>query len=257
MGSLVVFGFWWYDFFVLASDTRNTSLVSIYAWVTTWNFAVMLNYHPFACRFNTKSGRGRVVVYIVATAALLQWIATCYAFHVKRDEMYHGDVEYPKYRCLESAISQAPGISRCSPQQLCSKKWLFSNDWWISRTPWDSARGHYRLWFFVVSIAPFGFAIWSLYSSRGRRVLNFNYSKTIGFILFATSIPLLFILMLVQSETVLSGFFNPTHPPNREGPVAYDLDCQAVHVYLSPWRNYLDVDDFQRGLRIARMWLNA
>jgi hypothetical protein len=63
--------------------------------------------------------------------------------------------------------------------------------------------------------------------------------------------------MLVQSTSMLSEFFNPTQPPNRDGPVAYDLDCQALHVYLSPWRHYLDVDDYQRGLRIARMWLNA
>jgi hypothetical protein len=37
--------------------------------------------------------------------------------------------------------------------------------------------------------------------------------------------------------------------------VAFDWECQAVHVALSPWRFYTDVK-YEQGLRIAKMWFN-
>jgi hypothetical protein len=255
--NLAMFVFWWYSFFVLAFNAQNISQISIFGWITPWNFAIMLNFHPFACRFNMESGRERVLVWVMATVALVQWIATCYAIHVTRDVMYFEDGEYPKYRCLESAISQAPGTSLCSPQQLCSKDWLFSNDSWSSWTPWDEAQANYIKWFYVLSIAAFAFPIQSLRSSRGRSLLNFSTSEVTSFMLFGAPFTFLFFAMLSQSQDVLSEFNNPTYPPNREGPVAYDVDCQALHVYLSPWKFYLDVDGYNRALRIARMWLNA
>ena len=43
----------------------------------------------------------------------------------------------------------------------------------------------------------------------------------------------------------------------REGPLAFDVDCKAVHAVMSPWRYYLDVERDNRAMRIARMWLNA
>lgn len=46
-------------------------------------------------------------------------------------------------------------------------------------------------------------------------------------------------------------------PMNREATVAYDVDCHALHIAISPWKLYLDLGDDNRAWRIARSWFNV
>ncbi|KAF2678342.1 hypothetical protein K458DRAFT_395152 [Lentithecium fluviatile CBS 122367] len=128
--NIVTFGFWWHSFAVLAMDPQQSSPISILSWVLIWQFAILLNFHPFACRFDMQRGRGRFVVWAVAFVALA---------HI----------------------------------------------------------------------------------------------------------------------TVLSDNFNSANEANREGPVAYDVQCNALHVPFSPWKYFLDVGDSGRAMRVPKMWLNA
>lgn len=40
---------------------------------------------------------------------------------------------------------------------------------------------------------------------------------------------------------------------NGETVFAYDMECRAVHVPVSPYRHYLDVNGFYKAIRITKM----
>ena len=65
------------------------------------------------------------------------------------------------------------------------------------------------------------------------------------------------LLLFGTSRSWIGPFFHPLRGPEHEGPLAFDRECQAVHIMVSPWRWYLDIDTYNREMRIARMWLNA
>lgn len=43
---------------------------------------------------------------------------------------------------------------------------------------------------------------------------------------------------------------------HREGAVTFDWECNALHVTMSSWRYYLDVD-YELPVRAAKMWFNS
>ncbi|KAK2468307.1 hypothetical protein H9L39_19953 [Fusarium oxysporum f. sp. albedinis] len=265
--DVAMWGFWWYSFIVMAINPKGHTPVSIFAWFSTWRFAVQLNFHPYACRIDTKSGRGKLFIRIIITLALIQFALTCYAMQIKwGDIIRKPNGSDLKYRCLESEIAEAPGTSLCTPQKLCSMDWLFSNAEWVTgrdaiynpTPPQFIAFGG-----LTISIAMFVFmslVISSIFGS-GPRLLDFDSTRAQGklkyFAAFVAPYGFLLGIMLWYSVSVLEDFFSPPYKANHEGPVAYDVQCQAVHILVSPWKYYLDVDDSNRVLRIVRAWFNT
>lgn len=52
-------------------------------------------------------------------------------------------------------------------------------------------------------------------------------------------------------------WYSDPSTPRRQGVVICDVDCITAHAYLSEWRYYLDIDRYNRPMRIVKMWLNA
>lgn len=265
-----MWGMWWYSFIVMAVDPKDHTPVSIFAWFSTWRFVVQLNFHPYACRIDTESGRGRFFVRILVTIALIQFALTCYAMQIKwGDIIGKSNGSDLKYRCLDSEIAEAPGTSLCTPQKLCSMDWLFSNAEWVTG-PVNAGAIHnptppqfiaFGGLVFSISVFIFMSLVYSSVFGSGLSLLDFDSTSAQGklkyFGAFVAPFGILLGIMLWYSVSVLEDFFNPPYKANREGPVAYDVQCQAVHVLVSPWKYYLDVDDDYRALRIVRAWFNA
>lgn len=256
IATLSMFLFWWYSFINLAKDPQESSPMSILGWISIWQFALILNFHPFACKFTMDRGTGLTIVHITYLVAIIQWACACYVFHLKQADI--GTVlKYPKYNCLESEINRAPGTSLCSAKELCSKDWMFWNVGWHSGNELHGMRFEISWAFYALStvflVIPLPFLV------RGKP-MNFKVEGLVGklkLFLFWGPVAILFFIEVWISVVVLKSWFNPQYTENREGPIAYDVRCRALHVPFSPWKYFLDIDDGNRPLRVARMWLNA
>jgi hypothetical protein len=71
---------------------------------------------------------------------------------------------------------------------------------------------------------------------------------TLGFL------PWIVLVMIFSTLGTIRSTWQEWH---RETSVAFDLDCQAVHIAISPWRQYLDVNGFSRATPVAKTWFNA
>lgn len=202
--------------------------------------------------------------------AFTHGVTTCYAFSVKKDDLLRGYTSHygVKYRCLEFDIPRASGISQCSPQKLCSKDWLFTNP---DREGTSHPYGGYLLLLLCSSITLIFIPLLLMLTILLRYCLGESVSsiqmewKILSEREKAFVLPLLgamlFGLYFMWAIPFCTGVFQFRRDEwphlNREGPITFDVDCQAVHVALSPWAYYLDVGQVNRAFRIARMWFNA
>lgn len=75
--------------------------------------------------------------------------------------------------------------------------------------------------------------------------------------------PLLSLSLLAILTILLPGLVYPIelgkswNQRKADALVAYDVECHVVHVALSPWRFYLDVNRYARRLRDVRLWFGV
>jgi hypothetical protein len=81
-----------------------------------------------------------------------------------------------------------------------------------------------------------------------KKVYYFDYG-------FAGSVGLASCACVAYAAMIGAGAFR-AFDRGREGAVAFNSDCNALHVNVSPWRYYLDVE-YDLPLRVARMWFNS
>ncbi|OTB10255.1 hypothetical protein K445DRAFT_256410 [Daldinia sp. EC12] len=105
----------------------------------------------------------------------------------------------------------------------------------------------------MTAVQPFVFACWRSmrYGHSWSREFKSCDIGPIAGPAFACIFAAFFCFTAYYVVIVLSG------DVNREAPLVADLTCNAVHVGLSTWRYYLDVDEYARALRIITSWFNA
>lgn len=266
--DLCSFVWWWVSFARYVANPAFSSTPSSLSWVTPWKFAVLIQYHPYSCAFNKRPKTLRALSRSLGTLAVLHWIATAYAMHTNRTSILMSRPPFQAYDCAVSQIPGAPGVSTCSPDRLCSKAWLFHDPGF--RYKFEAlASGSYILAYFIVftlaAVFPLLAALlvpvinnsssrpWSMRQAmqmvkEAYEGLNVGPTVTLaiaaglGGIVFGS----LFTADVIRWNSA-----------GREAPLTIYPECHAVHVALSPWRFYLDVDDYQKGLRVAKMWFNA
>lgn len=252
-------GFWFYSFVAMALNPKDHTPVSIYGFGSTWTFAVLLNCHPYICKWKTDRGKGLMLVRAVIAIAFVQWVLTCYVVHVKKFDIFGGGVNRDEnYVCLEQEIATAPGTSVCTAQELCSLKWMFTQENLgsssLSLVPmkWSTAVA-----FSALMTTIFVSTAVSIYLYR--RFFDFDFEEETWrfYVTFTLPYALIFAIMLWYSVFVVREALLPEHLLDREGPVAFDMNCRAVHVLVSSWRFFLDIDDGGKALRIVRAWFNS
>ena len=268
--------YWWAEFFRWCTRPDYYAVVSVIAWIPVWSLAYKVRYHPFSCKFNKDSTYKKILSWVLWTIATIQCIISCEL--LRRN---WGDFSVPRldfaqrYDCIKSRIAAAPGSSACAAEKLCSIPWLLSNPGWtgdgeteIFNFPTFGPVKAIFLFTFFVSLfgffsTPFAVAIRRSYTffhphKRIKRTILDDlayFDDTYG------SGPII-VAALAAFGTLCTGAAMIGYTPslwnfmNREGTIAYDLECTAVHVIVSPWRQYMDIE-YGRVLRMVQMWFNV
>ncbi|KAK1992488.1 hypothetical protein LX36DRAFT_662352 [Colletotrichum falcatum] len=243
--TIASLGFWWYSY------ADEPALVSVVGFFGTWQLANATHFHPLKCLLDRwvgqRSTAQRVIQGVLYAFAASQCIAT-YAM-IKSA----GESSYPRYTCLEA---KAQPTSTCSARQICSTEHLFADP-------------GYGLYGDLLSTFN-GFAVVAWCVTGGRLLLRVVplLFKDMGEekLRFVEAIPLLlglqgFIVVGVMDVVESAKSIIAMNNGPREATVAFDMACGAVHIALSPWKQYLNVDidggGTSRAFRIAKMFLNA
>ncbi|KAL4875178.1 hypothetical protein BJY04DRAFT_224254 [Aspergillus karnatakaensis] len=227
--------FWWVNFGRWAADPSQAARPSMMGWLTTWQYSEWLAFHPFSCGLpflRNSPDALAVAQWTLRLIAAVQWGVGAHVSQlIKSDYTKHA-----VYSCLSSQISTAPGTFICSAEQICSQDWLFSR---------RNSPGAMH------AACPYGSAILS--SDKGFGYWRNKYDKYNSGPIPTTALGSAFVVLFGAWITAsMKGAFDR----DREGPVMFYWECAAMHVNVSPWRYYMDVEG-QWEIRIARMLLNA
>ncbi|CAI7577825.1 unnamed protein product [Penicillium discolor] len=250
LGSFI----WWcFGFGRFAMLPTQYPMPSMLGWVSLWKYCYMLHYHPFE--------RARAVRWTLYVVATLQWIASvyfCVLIGIWGKKRVSG---YTAYECLAARIQDAPGASSCSAEQICSNELLFKS--WVFQYPDLYIDGYVSLVCLVgalslvalVMVCALGaFPLIASMVIGGSPEKWRKRASTVDFG-FAGS-----IVMASTGCLIIAGLtgYDAVQALDRlrEGAVAFDWECKALHVNVSAWRYYLDVD-YELPVRVAKMWFNS
>ncbi|KAI0111931.1 hypothetical protein F4814DRAFT_424121 [Daldinia grandis] len=257
--------FWWVSLFMQASNPLHSAPLSILNWVTVWRYARSLHFHPVKCAFAPDSTLRRVLTWALYLLTVAQWVASCVVFG-----LYYGDIvsmfgraRYARYDCHEDKIDAAPGASSCSSAELCSKDWLLGDPGFEQSVYYGDLLVAIFWISTVMALAP----ILGLLFEGFRRLCrdqDFFPSKPSRFLRkWSSNASLevvllgLFTAILVLDIITIVDIFRETGDNDRAGTLAFDVSCRAVHVSLSPWKYFLDINEFGRAVKIAKTWFNV
>jgi hypothetical protein len=156
----------------------------------------------------------------------------------------------------------APGASTCSAEEICSKQALFSSYVFKFDHQYFPGVTNFLGTFIGLSIVAlimactlgifpvitYMFKRGSIRKWREIAAARYDVGFTGGICLISVGYIIYGALTMFDA---INGFKH-----SREGPVAFYWDCTALHVNVSPWRYYLDVDH-DRVVRLAKMWFNS
>ncbi|KAK4134984.1 hypothetical protein BT67DRAFT_288626 [Trichocladium antarcticum] len=266
VGGLV---WWWVSFGLFAADPAQATTIALTAWVTAWKWAAVVKFHPYACALPSDGGARRRLPWVLHGLAALQWAAGLYVLSV-----YHGDLvgrvsSLESYECLASQIAGAPGATPCAAAELCAKTALFRNGRRFVYDDAFSVSGRYNLiaYFFIwtiMAVLPFVFLFFAWCDSammrnsakEARDKMSWTwrvFNKGPHLFLAVSSI----IVLAFGSGYAVQLIRTWDSARNREGPFMFHVGCNALHVPLSPWRDYFDLGAYNRAYRIAKMVFNA
>ncbi|KAK4867699.1 hypothetical protein LT330_001209 [Penicillium expansum] len=260
--DLYSFVWWWVDFGKLAAAPASAATPFIVGWVIPWKYAGLLRYHPYSCAFRKNRRAKNVTRWIFYILAAAQWIASLYVIHVNLPSgmatRWGLRAPNPSYDCVQSQIDAAPGASTCSATQICSRNWLFVDPGF--EPAYQHSDSMIAIWtiFIALTIAalsPLFFMACACFE-RG----NSPSSSPRSMLRWADPGPVI-ILSILSIFEIITGCILVDDIVKRlsvtpEAAVTFDWECQAIHVALSPWRYYIDVD-YERGWRIAKLWFNS
>ncbi|RTE78736.1 hypothetical protein BHE90_006788 [Fusarium euwallaceae] len=247
------FLWWWISFFFSVADSRQWSSMSFAAWTVTWRHAFDLQYHPYSCaleKYPKWSGRIKRLCHLLVVA---QWCATIYAMIIWMRWRY-ANIVPPGYQCLQDEIANAPGTSPCSPAKLCSQDRLFKS-YYPGLNYEDSIGPKLFLWHISEwTVLVIMIAIRSRLSDKEAQA---EKDKPAFWYTIMVVIGVAAGVSVYFDVDIALDYFSQRHVVNHYAPVAFSEECHAVHVALSPWKHYFDVDTGWRALWIAKAWLDA
>ncbi|QKX61566.1 uncharacterized protein TRUGW13939_08718 [Talaromyces rugulosus] len=243
---------WWVSFADSIINPVPWPTLSLIAWLTTWGYSSQIQYHPYSCIFARVPRIPQALPWIFGLLAVLQCAATFYS--AETDETMSGGTKkiYDSYTCLAAQIATTLGTSTCSAEEICSKDWLFSAPYF--EMPGDIGKG-----------LPFGLCVTALVMaitvpvgilmtkiSTSIKISFKRYYKMWSPLLCLSFLAIITILVVVFMNAI--DFGKSWNRRKADALVAYDVECRVVHVALSPWRFYLDVNRYGRALRVVRLW---
>ncbi|KAL3484502.1 hypothetical protein BJX62DRAFT_243885 [Aspergillus germanicus] len=271
--DLVSWAWWWITFAIFAAAPDRASLPFVLGWMTPWKYHGLIKYHPYSCIFHRHPQRVKVARWALYLLTIGQWGATIYTLTQTLLSRSHPTISgygmrapNPSYDCDRARVLSGPGTTSCSANQLCNNRTSLYVD-----APFGGTTSIANACVITVMSALSALAGMPLLTSvsqifvdrphnpfrASRRELarrlreGFNFFDLGTDTWFAiTSVLIIIIGGLAFGETI-----NVYREP---ADAAFNVDwmCHAVHVSLSQWRFYLDVEA-GRPLRLAQMWFGA
>ncbi|KAB8217924.1 hypothetical protein BDV33DRAFT_205855 [Aspergillus novoparasiticus] len=261
--DLVSFTWWWVSFGKLAAAPESAATPFVVGWVIPWKYAGLFRYHPFSCAFGTNRRGKNIARGIFYILAVIQWIASWYVIHINLPSLSTATgwgmrAPNPSYDCVQSQVDAAPGTSTCSATQICSRNWLFV-DFGFQPSYRNAdpliAIGLMFLALTVVALSPLLMMVIACFlrdkdpSLSPRSTLRWADPGPIAFLSLLSFFEIITgCILVVDMVKRLNGTPDAT--------VAFDWECQAIHVALSPWKYYIDLD-YERGWRLTKLWFNS
>ncbi|KAL5045578.1 hypothetical protein BDW71DRAFT_208120 [Aspergillus fruticulosus] len=255
---------WWVTFAQLAAAPDRASAPFLIGWVIPWKYGGLLAYHPYSCGQDLRKIKiARWTLYILALA---QWCAMFYVIHVNFHMTFDTNVGYgyrgpsPSYDCVAEHVLAGPGTTTCSADQLCAFNWLYVDTGFTYTTDnnnFNIGIGVLDLGLTIAAAVPLLMLPISLCFSSSkdrsiRQALEDSHWANRGPVL---------ALAVCSFYGIIVGAMLVAELVKRYGAAADAVvtvywECRAVHVALSGYRYYLDMQ-IERGLRIAKMWFNS
>ncbi|KAJ5087896.1 hypothetical protein N7456_011512 [Penicillium angulare] len=265
--DLYSFVSWWYSFGKLAAAPDSAATPFIIGWVIPWKYAGLFRYHPYSCAFRGKRRRQNIARSIFYILAAIRWIASLYVFHINSPSTMYGSwglrAPNPSYDCVQSQIDAAPGLSTCSATQICARKWLFVDPGFEPQyLHMDPTIAIWTIFFglMVAVIFPFGITLIAFIFENIFQRRKSSGASLWSVFRWADPGPVIILSFLsafsIIAGAILVGDMVKRLSTTPVAAVTFDWECQTMHVTLSPWRYYLDVD-YERGWRIATSWFNS
>ncbi|KAF6818679.1 hypothetical protein CPLU01_13256 [Colletotrichum plurivorum] len=248
--SLAMVVWWWVEYVQFAIDPVLNASNSIDEWITTWQLAVNIHYHPFSCALKRRHGLKRALKIALTLLALAQWCATIQVLTAGWTHILDQGSFTQSYDCVQDLISNTTSVPGCSAQELCSDSMLLSNPYFS----WDFMERQVMLGAlgcFVLLTATALSPLLCILSGKKEKVLERDIRPILGPAFtgfFAAVVSGMALAVLIQLNNHMA----------RAGPLVVKEACRTVHVGLSPWRYYLDVgSDYAKAIRIIKIWFNV
>lgn len=261
--DLASFIWWCFGFGRFTLNPARYPAPSMLGWVAMWKYSYMLNYHPYECVIRRAPETAQQIAqWTLNILATLLWIASAYICTYSFQSADRKWSPYDAYDCLASRVADAPGASTCSAEQICSKKTLFSSYTFRFPNQYFPGVTNFLGTFVALSIAALymvcALGIFpvirymlqggSIRKWRERVAKRYDFGFTGGICLASVGYTIYGALTIFDAVQAFKH--------GREGPVTFYWDCTALHVNVSPWRYYLDVNS-DRVVRLAKMWFNS
>ncbi|KAL3462459.1 hypothetical protein BJX64DRAFT_259182 [Aspergillus heterothallicus] len=260
---------WWIiSFFLLIAYPKPSPTLSTTAWMVTWKYSYLVQIHPLSCIL----ARGptylrKALPWSLGLLAFMQWVATIYLNVVGLVNLRENQI-YPSYTCLADQIASAPGAATCTASELCAKSWMFTAGKLLSST--GERYSWQYLGLFVLGTVVCAFYLMFLgqgipgVTTKGMaqrwavfKKYYFKWNPTLGLAMYGVVVVwLIGLLTAFTMSGLITGLIPSWGDRRADAVVAVDHACHAVHVYLSPWRCYLDFR-YDRELRMAKMWFGV
>ncbi|CAG7957732.1 unnamed protein product [Penicillium olsonii] len=232
----------------------------ILGWVSLWKYKNNIHYHPYKCALKRSPKFARFADKALGTLVIVQWVVCLYFFIVHFKALERGYSPELAYECLIPHIPTAPGFSPCSPETICSNKLLFRSVLFDYHSALSFNGTMALISFFLVGTifltvmlcARIVFPCMGMITKKKEKWrlaashLDMGFAASMGIAFFCC----IGCAALTTIDTLRAA------DRRAAGSVAFDWECTALHVNLSPWRYYLDVSD-GFATRMAKTWFSS
>jgi hypothetical protein len=259
---------WWVSFGLFASDPAQSATIALTAWVSAWKLGSIIKYHPYSCALSRHPRAKLWLPRAFNIMAFLQWAGGVYIMVVYLGDLGKKASTLQGYDCLASDIAAAPGTTSCSAAELCAKDALFKTIGFTFKDTFQAPGPFTLIAFFwlwtLMALMPFFFLLIGWVSNALRKDSAETRRKDAKYVWGVFNVGPHIYLALASSVCVGFAAAYAVHMVknweggrDREGPFMWHEACHALHVPLSPWRNYLDVSEYARDWRIVKMAFTA
>ncbi|KAH7304176.1 hypothetical protein B0I35DRAFT_484655 [Stachybotrys elegans] len=267
------FGWWWISILRGWRNNTDASTASFAAWTVMWYQAYNLHYQPRSCALASlprKMGKvikGTAWLLVAAQCAATAYFVIDWDFAVRAlaisSLVARESMPRQAYGCLESSIASAPGFSSCTPDYLCSP----DKEWVLQRRDFQQDDGI----FFGSIFPPLHFILSTLVIAGHyafvllRCLLTWDLRNIREQMRKQEEVPL-YLMALVACLSLFFSIVNivmvarnggETGMDERYASVALNAECSVIHVGVSPWKHFLDIDSTWRDVWLAQAWMNG